>query len=366
MGSSSTASVADLSPPGTAPHRGGALDVLRLTVALLVVLYAFGPMAPVPLFKLSPLFGRAYLATDFFLLLSGFVLARRHGAAVSAGRVRPTAFLLRRIARIWPAHLIVLGAMIALAFLSGQALSASEILPQAMLVQAWGSFGGFGWNSLTWTLSVLVLCYAAFPLIWNVMARLSQSVGVVLALALLFAVDAFVRLKIGESLFTAPPQFGVLRGLPLFILGAAIARATDGPVMPRWLAVYALVCSLAGFMLAQAVDSASVSVMAMALSLATIGSMAQGAHNRAAAYAGRLSFPLFISHGLAAMIWAGFMDSFGGFEGGLAWAAFGASVAFAILFAMVFERFVDRPVQKALRRALDARRKPSVVLPAAA
>ena len=48
---------------GVVPGRGGALDLLRVLAAVLIVLYHFGQNAPVELEALHPVFGRGYLAT---------------------------------------------------------------------------------------------------------------------------------------------------------------------------------------------------------------------------------------------------------------------------------------------------------------
>ena len=61
------------SPSPSAPVRGGALDALRFLASMFVVLFHFGDEAPIPLADLHSVWERGYLATDFFLLLSGFV-----------------------------------------------------------------------------------------------------------------------------------------------------------------------------------------------------------------------------------------------------------------------------------------------------
>ncbi len=67
----------DRSPPCIA--RGGWLDALRVIVGALIILYHFREAAPVPLGRLHPVFDRGYLLTDFFIIDSGYVLARIHG-----------------------------------------------------------------------------------------------------------------------------------------------------------------------------------------------------------------------------------------------------------------------------------------------
>ncbi len=72
---------ATMSQNGPGLSRGGALDLLRFVAALFIVLYHVAERAPVSLFAIHPAFGRGYLATDFFLMLSGYVLAKTYGPA---------------------------------------------------------------------------------------------------------------------------------------------------------------------------------------------------------------------------------------------------------------------------------------------
>ena len=60
--------------PASRPARGGALDALRFVASALVVVFHFGDAAPISLQSMHGFLGRGYLATDFFLMLSGFVL----------------------------------------------------------------------------------------------------------------------------------------------------------------------------------------------------------------------------------------------------------------------------------------------------
>ena len=67
--------------------RGGPLEALRFLAAAFIVLYHIGPEAPVHLADVSPIFARGWLATDFFLMLSGFILGRAYGRSLDEGRV---------------------------------------------------------------------------------------------------------------------------------------------------------------------------------------------------------------------------------------------------------------------------------------
>src|SRR5688572_21770227 len=84
--------------------RGGAFDALCFAAVLLMVVFDYGLDAPVRLEGVAGFFSRGHLATNFFLILCGFVIARAHGHELDTAT-----FLRQRIMRVWPAHLIVLG-----------------------------------------------------------------------------------------------------------------------------------------------------------------------------------------------------------------------------------------------------------------
>ena len=96
--------------------RGGWLDALRFIVASLIILHHFQASAPVELAEaVHPVFERGgFLLTNFFLIDSGYVLMRVYASSVASGRMSKTDFFLKRALRVYPAHLIVLGLLVAL------------------------------------------------------------------------------------------------------------------------------------------------------------------------------------------------------------------------------------------------------------
>ena len=157
--------------------RGGPLEALRFLAAAFIVLYHVGIEAPVRLGEVSPIFTRGWLATDFFLMLSGFILGRAYGASLDSGRVTAVEFFKRRFLRVWPGQVIVLFGFVAL--LAGtmalgiaprhpENFTAVEFFQQLFLVHAWGFSPSLGWNQPSWSLSVLVICYALFAPFWAV------------------------------------------------------------------------------------------------------------------------------------------------------------------------------------------------------
>ena len=135
-----------------APGAGGArrsapLDLLRLLAAVLIVLFHFKDDGPIELYLGHPILQRGYLATDFFLILSGYVLGRSYGPKIVAGLMSDGRFVLRRILRVWPAHAIMLASFAAIILITGLAGRPTHhegeflwrnLPAQLFLMQAWG------------------------------------------------------------------------------------------------------------------------------------------------------------------------------------------------------------------------------------
>ena len=158
--------------PDVTPHAGRrpplpsltSLTSLRAWAALLVFCYhlGLGPFAWAPLLA----FPFGYVAVSFFFVLSGFVLAWSAHPGASMRR-----FYMRRLARVYPAHLAVLGVVVALTVVDptqrGVVSDPVQGLKQLLLVNAWTLHDGVvdAWNGVSWSLSVEAFCYLCFPLL---------------------------------------------------------------------------------------------------------------------------------------------------------------------------------------------------------
>ena len=351
---SQTASMSQNGSPGLS--RGGALDLLRFVAALFIVLYHVAERAPVSLFAIHPAFGRGYLATDFFLMLSGYVLARTYGPRVLDEGVKTGEFLKRRILRIWPAHLVMLTLFVAfvlatsavgLAPQNPQWFQWSQLLPQVFLTQAWFVPGPSGWNMPTWTLSALIVCYAGFPTAWRLTAKVrSPWTTLAIGVAIFLAVDYAAKAVTGIPAHQLPLRFGLVRGIPLFVLGMLIARLPTSlaPRLADGLAILAGV-SVVALQLAGRFDHASLALLGLLIHAAG----ASGAKGWGwASLAGRLSFSLFLTNQLVAVVWFGVLRAVAGklgFDGPLLWLTWALALPACVVAAWLFERFVDAPLQ---------------------
>lgn len=173
--------------------RVDALTGARALAGLWILSLHFGA----PLFAHAPgwletLRAHGYVATSYFLMLSGFVLTIAYGPRLADGKLDARRFLAQRVARVYPIYALALALMIPLA-----------------LVHRWGAVSGaFGdaslryklvtgvanatmthvfwprivnsWNVPGWCVSVEMWFYLAFPavVVWLLARRARALVAV--------------------------------------------------------------------------------------------------------------------------------------------------------------------------------------------
>nr|WP_308368728.1 acyltransferase [Streptomyces sp. ISL-36] len=167
----------------------------------------------------------------FFFVLSGFVLA---WSARSGDRA--LSFFRRRMARIYPIHLVTGAVALVLVFTvlpwlrDGEREGFTAIAANLLLVSSWK----FEWwqtgNPVSWSLVCEAFFYACFPLLYMVMRRMGAralaAVAVLCVAAVVVQPDVYKALHVDVFLYSFP-----LARLPEFILGIAVARLVQ---LDRW------------------------------------------------------------------------------------------------------------------------------------
>ena len=202
------------------PHRFTALDSLRGIAALGVAVHHIqatnGPAS-------WALFVNGGLFVDFFFVLSGFVIAGVYGARLAEG-FSLLKYAVLRIGRVWPLHVVMVLAGLALELLSlviGQhGLSASapfsglhdptHFVTALFLLDGWIPDWTNYYSRAGWTISVEILLYALAGLAF----RFGR--GGLAAFAVL-AVIALAAMLTGHEAPLA--TFSIQRGLMGFALG---------------------------------------------------------------------------------------------------------------------------------------------------
>jgi peptidoglycan/LPS O-acetylase OafA/YrhL len=290
-----------------------ALTSVRGIAAWLVVLYHIRlSMAFAPRWLIAG-FAKGYLAVDFFFLLSGFVIWLTYGERLRReGLAGAPAFLKRRIARVWPLHLVMLTGAAALALLllvTGHAaprVFPFEQLPlDLLMIQNWGFTDHLAWNVPAWSISVEFAAYLLFPLLalaidWR---RLPTPL-ILAALALLFALLHGVMSWAGATTMgQLIARLGLVRCLFEFTAGTALCalwlRWAEQPV--RWAIASGAVATalLAGWLGGVLPETLAVppafaaGLMALAL---TSGMRGNPLEARWLHYLGEISYATYLSH----------------------------------------------------------------------
>lgn len=201
------------------------LTGVRGLAALAVVLYHLrsaiaGLPAPV-----EAVLAKGYLAVDFFFMLSGFVIWLAWHDRVAG---RTWHFWRKRIARIWPLHLAMLGFAVALALLAAArgrpdpAFPWAELPLHLLLLQQWGTTTALHWNDPAWSISAELAAYLLFPLLvraldwrrWPASALIATAAAILVILHLVMA---------APTLGTDIPRLGLVRCLAEFATGTIVA-----------------------------------------------------------------------------------------------------------------------------------------------
>ncbi len=104
------------------------------------------------------------MGVEFFFVLSGFVMCAGYEKKADMGKIRLGQFMLRRIIRLWPFHLLCLGFYF-LFFHVSLISHPLRWLADLLMLQPWVPKEAvyFSGNVPSWCLGVFMLCYLVFP-----------------------------------------------------------------------------------------------------------------------------------------------------------------------------------------------------------
>ncbi|ALJ07031.1 MULTISPECIES: acyltransferase family protein [Brevundimonas] len=351
--------------------RGGWLDALRFIVAFLIILHHFQAAGPVPLAEaVHPVFERGgFLLTNFFLIDSGYVLMRVYGAAVGQGRMSHGDFVLKRVLRVVPAHLIMGLSLVALVLLSASVGIAprnpewfrwDQLPAQLLLVQSYGVHGGLGWNAPTWSISALIGCYLCFPWILRGLTRLGPWSALALGIGGYLVANQLCWSLLAYPVYQMPMGYGFIRALPLFVLGMSLAWFAQSVwIHPRF-AGWVGVAAFCGLVAAQAFGkTALVSLAMISLIILAAGAVPVRRPSRLVETAALVSFSMFISNEVVRIAWFGVVNAANtrfALSEPVQWVLWGCGVLAAVAFAFAFHFAVDDRIQSRVRAWLKRRR----------
>lgn len=313
-------------------------------------------------------FGDGWSGVDLFFVLSGFILMHAHAADFQTlGGQQILRFARARFLRVYPVSFAVLLLIGTSLLVPGFAdwyrslnpgnFSFAAFAQTAALATRWFLPPVGDFNQPTWSLSVEILGYAAFPLIALVLNRIRWSFfhAAIVGLALLALLGAqFVR---GTLLINDIGQNGAFaRMICCFVAGAAASRIPiSNDRFAALLAWFCLTLIVAGGLIEAALPLRPALFTGLIAALAQRhGLLSELMSSRPIVYLGKISFPLYLIHvtPLLLVVHLTSAQSPTAKTGALLLA-----IALSIAGAVAVHHLIERPVHEYGRR--QARIKPS-------
>jgi peptidoglycan/LPS O-acetylase OafA/YrhL len=273
------------------------LDALRGIAALCVVaLHSGAIFRDVP-----PWFAKGYLAVDFFLMLSGYLMARITEPRIAAG-ASPAALMAARYRRFWP--VVALGSMIGVPYLwvrtqGDPAWFAGALAANLAFVPFPADRLIFPLNVPVWTVlfELLVNALHVFVL-WRLANRQLAVLAVVLLVLTCGAAFSYGSLDVGAR--PSNVVYAMPRVLLAYTIGMLLWRYRGANVilpLPGGLALVAMpVAILASWYSGYRHWSFDLAFVVLLCPLVIAGAMNFARNTAIGRLSGEISFPLFASH----------------------------------------------------------------------
>jgi peptidoglycan/LPS O-acetylase OafA/YrhL len=366
-----------------------ALTSLRGLAALWVVLYHYSVQC-FPNLDATPhthLIHKGYLAVDMFFMLSGFVMTHVYHRAFSESVTRHyRSFIVARIARIYPLHVLILLLFVATALGSHVAAGASHVRdiplhgPHSVTAFVANLFMLQGldaqqlsWNYPAWSISVEFMAYLLFPFalpaIWHAPARAKIAIALGLLTALVV-----LAIWTQDDFDQWDGPITLLRGLPEFILGTLLYCAFHAAPNRAWLnrdaTIFAVLAAIVLCLHAGAPDLLTIGLFAALILLAVLNTGVFSAIASAAPliWLGDISYSLYLLHGFFQFVANKLLPRFGiedhaSLSIGQSFALMALMIGACILAAHFTYFAVEIDCRRYLRGLLDIqkRRKPAKV-----
>lgn len=159
---------------------------------------------------LSPAYERGWLGVDFFFALSGFVFHWLYSARVAGGAIPAREFALLRFSRLYPLHLATLLLAAAAQCWSLRETGGYHVYPHNDLrhfllnlafASSWGFEVGHSFNAPAWSVSIEVLLYALFFVLWRKAVPRAWMLAALSMAGFLFAYKVYQPLGQGIGSF---------------------------------------------------------------------------------------------------------------------------------------------------------------------
>lgn len=223
-------------------------------------------------------FRSAWLLVDLFFVLSGIVMSLSYVDG-EFGRFSLREFMVRRLARVYPLHVVMLLANLLFRLLRIGLVMAGVVIavPAAFevnntysfvlnlfLLHSMGFIDYLSWNAPSWSISVEFCTYLAFGLVVLLAQRFGSPLYFYVAAALIALGSlAFIIFVLDKPSLGLQTDFGILRCFTSFFLGALTARIvkdvprTVSPLVQGALQLAAMIASVVLVSMVEAYPAAS-------------------------------------------------------------------------------------------------------------
>lgn len=190
-----------------------------------------------------PFFHNAWLFVDLFFVLSGMVISLNY-AMSDFGGFSLCDFVIRRLARIYPLHIVTLAAMLMLrlARLGLVAIGILAVVPvdvevntaysfflNVLLLHSMGFLGHLSWNGPSWSISTEFYTYLLFGvlLLW---AQFLGSRRLFYATSAILVIGSalLIAFGLGKQSLDFHTDFGFLRCVLSFFIGVLTVKIASG------------------------------------------------------------------------------------------------------------------------------------------
>ena len=311
-----TKSISAVQPKGI-PALTGIRGLASLWVVLFHVQLNAGTFFGLAFLDNLPFLRFGWHAVDLFFMLSGFILMYSHQREFHTLRVSTMIrFAKLRITRIYPLNTVVLFLIGALALLDQPFISwmraandpgdfsSGAFIRTLLLANRWFLREKGSWNEPVWSLSLELLGYAVFPLLaYGVLRLRKRPQATALALVSLssFICFSYVRHMLFVNMIG---QIAVVRMICCFVVGISVCRmwALTESKGEKWASGVATTGVL-GIVIACLVPKGEVALNSLFAILLFALAFQHGMINsllssRLMMFLGRISFPLYLTHGI--------------------------------------------------------------------
>lgn len=356
--------------------RADSLTGLRWWAAFGVFCYHMANLAPLPV---QAVFDYGNFGVTFFFVLSGFVLTWAWSPTTPA-----TTFWWRRVARIYPAHLVAL--LLAIPVFYSTAPDPDQwwvkpfgavLLLSIPLLQGWSRDPAvlFSGNPAAWTLTCEMFFYALHPALQRPLRAMRTRGALLLAGATIVVALAYRLASMGSpgSWWSSGMPWPVVR-LSEFFLGMCLAWAVRSGWRPRlrpWVG-YAVALALVGLLLACRTPAAphsiarwingsanelAIIVCALMITLVAVSDLAgrpSVLRSRLLVALGNASYAFYLVHATVLYALLALVGHQSTGWTNLGWYALTFAVSLAL--ALALHHGVEAPVERRMRRWWDTRR----------